>query len=289
MRATVTFAALVALLAAGCGGPHGEGAEASAAGLPLEMVTTELVTTTSTTTTPPPAPSAAIVVPPERAPTNLPTTVNLDGSPSTVGPFTVATAKPERTFVTLYDAPDGAVKKVELIQTNPEYFGNPRTFLVSRGGARDNWLEVLVQTRPNHTTAWIKADDVTLSTITTQVHIDLSDRRLVAYDGKTVVADTAVVVGSPSTPTPLGLYFVSDRTRFTNTAGAYGPFALGLNGFSEALATFDGALPQTALHGTNQPQLIGQARSNGCIRIPNDVVSVLAEKLPLGTPVLVEA
>jgi lipoprotein-anchoring transpeptidase ErfK/SrfK len=286
MRAGVITAVLLAIVAAGCSSSHGEGVAASAAGLPLETVTTESPTST-TTSQPPPTPSAALVTPVALAPTLLPTGLNLDASPATTGPFTIATAKADRAQVTLYDAPEGAPKKVELTQTNPEYFGNPRTFLVTRGGAGDSWLEVLVQTRPNHTRAWIHADDVMLSSIATQVHIDLSERRLIAYDGTTQLADTPVVVGSPSTPTPVGLYFVSDRTKFTNAGGAYGPYALGLNGFSEALATFDGALPQTALHGTNQPQLVGQARSNGCIRIPNAVVATLAERLPLGTPVVV--
>ena len=40
-----------------------------------------------------------------------------------------------------------------------------------------------------------------------------------------------------------------------------------------------------AIHGTNRPELIGGAHSNGCIRIPNEVITVLAETVPMGTPV----
>ena len=66
---------------------------------------------------------------------------------------------------------------------------------------------------------------------------------------------------------------------------AYGPWILSLSGFSEALETFGGGVPVIAIHGTNRPELIGGAHSNGCIRIPNDVVTFLAETVPMGTPV----
>jgi lipoprotein-anchoring transpeptidase ErfK/SrfK len=55
------------------------------------------------------------------------------------------------------------------------------------------------------------------------------------------------------------------------------------------LDMFDGGLPEIAIHGTNQPELMGQARSNGCIRLPNDAIQRLAEVVPLGTPVEIVA
>ncbi|MFA1624517.1 L,D-transpeptidase [Rhizobium mongolense] len=41
------------------------------------------------------------------------------------------------------------------------------------------------------------------------------------------------------------------------------------------------------LHGTNEPWLIGQAVSNGCIRLTNEDVIDLYDRTPLGTMVLV--
>jgi lipoprotein-anchoring transpeptidase ErfK/SrfK len=41
------------------------------------------------------------------------------------------------------------------------------------------------------------------------------------------------------------------------------------------------------LHGTNEPWLIGQAVSNGCIRLTNEDALYLYEHTPLGTPVLI--
>jgi lipoprotein-anchoring transpeptidase ErfK/SrfK len=41
------------------------------------------------------------------------------------------------------------------------------------------------------------------------------------------------------------------------------------------------------IHGTNEPWSIGQAVSSGCIRMLNDDVKDLYERVPLGTPVIV--
>ena len=67
--------------------------------------------------------------------------------------------------------------------------------------------------------------------------------------------------------------------------GPYGPYAFGLSGLSEQLTSFNGGNGRLGLHGTNEPDSIGQDVSNGCIRVANDVVIQLAELLPLGTPV----
>ncbi len=41
------------------------------------------------------------------------------------------------------------------------------------------------------------------------------------------------------------------------------------------------------IHGTNQPTSIGRAVSNGCIRMLNDHVKDLYERVPMGAPVVV--
>ena len=50
---------------------------------------------------------------------------------------------------------------------------------------------------------------------------------------------------------------------------------------------FDTGAPVVALHGTNAPELVGQARSNGCIRVPNELIQQLADTVPAGTPVYI--
>lgn len=48
-----------------------------------------------------------------------------------------------------------------------------------------------------------------------------------------------------------------------------------------------GADTMFRLHGTNQPWLIGQAVSNGCVRLTNDDIVDLYRRTPVGTTVLV--
>jgi lipoprotein-anchoring transpeptidase ErfK/SrfK len=42
------------------------------------------------------------------------------------------------------------------------------------------------------------------------------------------------------------------------------------------------------IHGTNQPQTIGQALSSGCIRMLNDEVIDLYDRVDINTPVVVQ-
>jgi lipoprotein-anchoring transpeptidase ErfK/SrfK len=50
---------------------------------------------------------------------------------------------------------------------------------------------------------------------------------------------------------------------------------------------FDGGLPVIAFHGTNNPGIIPSKASNGCIRMPNEVVTQLAELVPAGSVVVI--
>jgi lipoprotein-anchoring transpeptidase ErfK/SrfK len=201
----------------------------------------------------------------------------------------VAVAKPEITELQTFDAPAGNPVRIEVPLANPWYYGGELALLVEQGRETDQWLRVGLPTRPNGTTAWIRRDDVTIRTHRVHAQVALGERRVRVWDGDTLLVDTPAVIGKSGTPTPLGRFFVNARIQRDNPGGAYGPWILSLSGFSEVLDTFDGGLPEIAIHGTNQPDLIGQARSNGCIRLPNDAIKRLAEVVPLGAPVEVVA
>lgn len=150
------------------------------------------------------------------------------------------------------------------------------------------WIEVRLPVQPNGSTGWIRADDVTVTSADLEIRIYLAEHELELLDGGEVVMTTPVAVGAPESPTPPGVYYVTDPLDFThNDTGVYGAYALGLSGFSEVLEEFYGGPPQLAIHGTNKPELIGQSVSNGCIRLPNDAVIELADLVDLGTPVVV--
>jgi len=170
---------------------------------------------------------------------------------------------------------------------NPTYFKNPLVMQVLED--HGEYLKVLVQARPNHTTGWVKASDVDVTSTTYRMELSLADRHLTVYDGDSVVAETDVVIGKDTTPTPLGTFYLAEKIEQKNAGGSYGPWILSTNGYSEALDLFDNGLPVVAFHGTNQPQLIGTQASNGCIRMPNEVITQLAELLPAGTPIEIVA
>lgn len=196
----------------------------------------------------------------------------------------VATVKSEVSVLTTFDEPDGEPVEFEYELTNPTYFDNDLVLMVTDQSPDERWLKVQVPVRPNGTEAWIRSADVTLDTHSYRARVDLSDRSVTVWDGAEVVASTEAVVGAELSPTPLGSFYVNELvTKWDGSA--YGPYILSLSGFSEALETFNGGIPVIAIHGTNRPELIGGAHSNGCIRIPNDVVGVLAETVPMGTPV----
>ncbi len=167
--------------------------------------------------------------------------------------------------------------------SNPTYFKHPMTFLVT--GRSGPWVKVLLPARPNHTEGWVRADQVRITTTTFRMELTLSDYRLVVYEGNQVLADTKVVTGTPRTPTPTGRFYLNDKEQQSWAGGSYGPWVLSTNGYSEAMDLFDGHLPVIAFHGTNLPGLIGTRSSNGCVRMTNDVVTLLAGRLPLGTPI----
>ena len=166
---------------------------------------------------------------------------------------------------------------------NPTYFGNPLVVVVTEDAGE--WLRVMIPARPNQLEGWVRAADVETSTHSYRMELSLSDFTLKVYDGDEVIEETQVVIGKDATYTPTGRFYLNEKIEQSNPGGVYGPWVLSTNAYSESLDTFDGGLPVVAFHGTNQPELIGTQASNGCIRMPNDVVTRLAETLPAGTPV----
>ncbi len=182
---------------------------------------------------------------------------------------------------------------------NPTQFGGPRVFLVTDDdptGDRlvgqpesDNYVRVSLPLKPNGQQGWIPRSQVTITPVEHRAVVDLANHAVTVWEGDDVVLQTRAVTGTPSTPTPLGLFYVRDIIEKADTSGPYGPRIVALSGFSEAMDSFGGGLPAIAIHGTNRPELIGQERSNGCVRIPNDLITELAEIVPLGTPVTIVA
>jgi len=167
--------------------------------------------------------------------------------------------------------------------TNPTWEGLPLVFLVQQ--RQGDWLEVQLNTRPNQTTAWVRAADVSLRTVTHRIVVSLAARSLTVYDGQTPVMEAQVAIGDPTTPTPRGNYYIDGAVRTPDPSGVYGPFQLSVAAFSEVLMSFGSGVGQIAMHGTNAPSLIGDAVSNGCLRMRNADITRLANTVEIGSPV----
>ena len=223
-----------------------------------------------------PAKQAAPAAPPaaQVAPTSPPTTA--------YPTFTAATAAVP--VVEVFDQPEQPSPAHKL--ENPDsFYLAPRVFHVKE--AKGDWLRVLLPMRPNGSSGWIRAGDVELvEKIPFRLVVDVPNRKLTAYNGTDVLLETPVGVGSPSTPTPGGEFYVTQKIEvLPDQQAAYGPYALGLSAYSDVLIDFGGGDGQAGIHGTSATWSIGENVSNGCIRVPNDVIVQLTETLPLGTPV----
>jgi L,D-transpeptidase catalytic domain len=156
------------------------------------------------------------------------------------------------------------------------------TLLVSRRYL--DWIEVLLPVRPNGTIGWVKTDEVTQYTVEFRVLIDKSTNQMIVEKNGKEISRAPVATGTGNTPTPSGLFFVREVVK-TDPIGPYGPWVLGLSGYSEVLNTFGNGEGAIGIHGTDQPNLIGTNASFGCVRVTNDVMAKLVTTLPIGTPV----
>lgn len=194
----------------------------------------------------------------------------------------IATATVDR--VEVRGEPDGAAPVLHQL-ANPTERGAPRVLLVEQ--EQDGWFEVLLPVRPNGSRGWIRSADVELSRTGYAVDVDLAAFELtVTRDGDQVLS-SPIAYGSEDTPTPGGRYFITELLQPPDPDGVYGSFAFGLSGFSDVLLSFAGGEGVIGIHGTNDPDSIGQRVSAGCIRLPDEVIVELAGLLPLGTPVTI--
>lgn len=166
---------------------------------------------------------------------------------------------------------------------NPTRIGSPLVFPVVE--ERGDWLRVMFPARPNQQTAWIARDDVKIQTHNWHIEVDVTENRMRVWQGDVLEVDTAIVAGTAYTRTPLGRFYINEMQQQDSPYGAYGSWILATNGFSDVMERFSGEVPMFALHGTPYPETMGQDLSNGCIRMPNDIVERLAAEVPVGTPV----
>lgn len=174
--------------------------------------------------------------------------------------------------------------------------GAPTTFAVIGDASPDatpavaGWYRVALPTRPNGSTGWVPVASVQVTKTPMRIFVDLTDRTLRVEEDGDEVFETDIAIGTTENPTPVNGTYVTELIANTNPKGSYGPYAFGLAMHSDTLSEFGTGDGQVGIHGTNQPQLIGQAVSHGCVRLTNaDVKALVDLQLPLGVPVIIDA
>ncbi len=182
--------------------------------------------------------------------------------------------------VSVHPAPGSTA--VSKMLTNPTIEGMPLALLAVDQQA--DWYQVRFPERPNGSMGWVKANEVDVRSVSNRIVISTSQRslRVLDKDQKTVY-ETNVAVGKPSTPTPLGRFYVD--IWLPNPGRPYGSFMLSIAGFSDVLRSFGGGRGQIAMHGWADTSVMGRNVSNGCIRMRNVDIERLSQLAPLGTPV----
>ncbi len=227
--------------------------------------------------------------------------------PTTVPPTTVAPTTTTMPATPLYYVATAKVRSLEIytspVQPEPaRSLDNPQPSGASPGMTfplrmlvtenRGDWLKVLLPIRPNGSDGWIRRSAVDLETHDYHAVVELGEHRITVWKGNDVILQEPVGVGaSGRTPTTKGLFYTTELySVLPSQQGGYGPYAFALSGFSEVLYSFgDGGTGVLGLHGTGDPSGLGRDVSNGCIRMSNTGITMLAKTLPLGTPIEITA
>jgi len=146
------------------------------------------------------------------------------------------------------------------------------------------WFELSLPGRPNGQRGWVRGDLLDLRPVANRIVVRVGERRIFVRriaDDRLLVSGI-VAVGKPGAETPLGHDFYV-QGRFVPRDPFFGRFVLETSAYSKLSDWPGGGL--AGIHGTNQPQLLGQAVSHGCVRVSDQVARALDRLAPLGTPI----
>ena len=183
--------------------------------------------------------------------------------------------------------PDGKV--VAKLTTRTPVDTDNLVFVLDRAVVDDReWLRVRLPVRPNNTTGWVPADQLSeLQPVDTWLRISTKTfKATLIKDGKRVFS-ARIGVGQPQWPTPKGQFYIRAKLSGYGGKGSfYGPIAFITSATSDALTDWPGG-GLVGVHGTSLPGLIPGRISHGCVRLKNADIVRLAKLMPVGTPLTV--
>jgi len=189
--------------------------------------------------------------------------------------------------VTVHRRPDAGSKVVGRfgVRSLADY---PTLFLVDIVREVDGtpWYKVWLPAPPNGSQGWVADGQLAFYTTPSKIEIDLSERRLSVVRRGAEQGDWPIAVGKPGLETPTGTFFVTLKLRPPYPNGVYGVLALGTSAYQAELSDWEGG-GIVAIHGTNEPQLIGKAVSHGCVRMKNSAIVQVSRLVPAGSPIFI--
>jgi lipoprotein-anchoring transpeptidase ErfK/SrfK len=119
---------------------------------------------------------------------------------------------------------------------------------------------------------------------TRRIVVSLPARKIALFEEGRLVKVYPIAVGKHSTPSPNGSFHIASRVVRPTW---YQPGKVVPAGPANPLGTRWMGLGYKGygIHGTNRPRSIGQAASHGCIRMRNQDVEDLFERVEVGDPV----
>lgn len=158
-------------------------------------------------------------------------------------------------------------------------------------GTTGLWAAVSDANLGNGNLGWVKLTNPALELSHTDwllvVHRD-THQLIASYDGR-VQAQLTVGVGAQSTPTPLGIFSVTDKLAGADYGPAYGCCIVALSALQPHPPDGWVGPARMAIHGTDEPQSIGANRSAGCVHLTDGDLRWLFARVPAGAPVVIEA
>jgi lipoprotein-anchoring transpeptidase ErfK/SrfK len=205
-------------------------------------------------------------------------------SPRYVGPGRLAAGTASAGTVSAGTVSDNTVPD----NTVPaEWHGRPSVLPVI--ATSPGWVRVRLAQRPNGSTAWLPASDVTLGSTPYRIVVNSATTQLALYDKGQLVFSAPAGVGTPDDPTPTGKFFVAFDERPPQPNPGYGPFIIVTSAHSMAIADLEGSGDAViGIHGPlGEDSEIGTAGariSRGCVRLHDQALERLVV-VPPGTPV----
>jgi lipoprotein-anchoring transpeptidase ErfK/SrfK len=185
-------------------------------------------------------------------------------------------------------APSRHARRIEYVAARRPLTGVRTVLPVLGRRSRRAWVRVRLPGRPNSHAAWIRTAHTRQTSTLWRLSLDLSARRVTVNFAGRAKRRFSAVIGTSSTPTPLGRFFVEEGVALAPWHAGR-PFALATSARSNVLQEFEGGPGQIALHGTaGLPGALGSASSHGCIRLSTTAITWLAGRIGGGVPLTIE-